>query len=135
MSRALFCTFEQFRRNAEWLPELCSLQQIVVASPWLPYATVASQQTLCRRLLQEWEKLWTINKRLIDPVAPRHTAVTAAGRVPLTLSNGPEVEEVEIVPAHKKNPEVGQKASVRSRVRSADLSSSVRTRASVNAAA
>ena len=45
----------------------------------------------CVGPLQEWEKLWTINKRLIDPVAPRHTAVTAAGRVPLTLSNGPEV--------------------------------------------
>ena len=67
--------------------------------------------------MQEWEKLWTINKRLIDPVAPRHTAVTAAGRVPLTLTNGPEVEEVEIVAAHKKNPAVGRKASVRSKVR------------------
>ena len=77
----------------------------------------ANHQML-RRPAQEWEKLWTINKRLIDPVAPRHTAVAADGRVPLTLSNGPEVEEVEIVPAHKKNPEVGQKASVRSRVRS-----------------
>ena len=66
---------------------------------------------------QEWEKLWTINKRLIDPVAPRHTAVTAAGRVPLTLANGPEAEEVETVAAHKKNPAVGQKASVRSKVR------------------
>ena len=68
------------------------------------------------RSSQEWEKLWTINKRLIDPVAPRHTAVAAAGRVPLTLTNGPEVEEVEIIALHKKNPAVGQKASVRSKV-------------------
>ena len=67
-------------------------------------------------LPQEWEKLWTINKRLIDPVAPRHTAVTATGRVPLTLTNGPEGEEVEIIALHKKNPAVGQKASVRSKV-------------------
>lgn len=25
--------------------------------------------------LQEWDKIWTINKRIIDPVVPRHTAV------------------------------------------------------------
>lgn len=66
---------------------------------------------------QEWDKIWTVNKRLIDPVAPRHTAVTAADRVPLTLSDGPEVEEVQVVPRHKKNPALGSKVSVRSKVR------------------
>lgn len=35
---------------------------------------------------QEWDKIWTINKRIIDPVAPRHTAVTTAGRVPVTIT-------------------------------------------------
>lgn len=65
---------------------------------------------------QEWDKIWTVNKRLIDPVAPRHTAVTAAGRVPLTLSDGPEVEEVLVLPRHKKNLELGNKVSVRSKV-------------------
>jgi hypothetical protein len=34
---------------------------------------------------QEWDKIWTINKKLIDPVCPRHTAVVAAGKVLLTL--------------------------------------------------
>lgn len=34
---------------------------------------------------QEWDKIWTINKKLIDPVCPRHTAVAAAGKVLLTL--------------------------------------------------
>lgn len=58
-----------------------------------------------------------MNKRLIDPVAPRHTAVTAAERVPLTLSDGPAVEEVQVVPRHKKNPALGSKVSVRSKVR------------------
>lgn len=67
--------------------------------------------------MQEWDKIWTVNKRLIDPVAPRHTAVTSAERVPLTLSDGPEVEEVQVVPRHKKNPDLGSKVSVRSKVR------------------
>ena len=37
--------------------------------------------------LMTWEKLWSINKRIIDPVAPRHTAV-AAERVLMRLTNG-----------------------------------------------
>lgn len=34
---------------------------------------------------QEWDKIWTINKKLIDPVCPRHTAVIAAGKVLVTI--------------------------------------------------
>ena len=63
--------------------------------------------------MMTWEKLWTINKRIIDPVAPRHTAV-AAERVLLTLTNGPAAPEVVIVPKHKKNPAVGDKATTKS---------------------
>ena len=29
---------------------------------------------------QEWDKIWTMNKRVIDPVCPRHTAVETEGR-------------------------------------------------------
>jgi glutamyl-tRNA synthetase len=28
------------------------------------------------QLLLEWDKLWAINKKVIDPVAPRHTAIS-----------------------------------------------------------
>jgi glutamyl-tRNA synthetase len=31
----------------------------------------ASQKTL----ELEWDKIWTLNKKVIDPVAPRHTAL------------------------------------------------------------
>lgn len=34
---------------------------------------IALQGVSKNSTLQEWEKIWSINKRLIDPVAPRHT--------------------------------------------------------------
>jgi hypothetical protein len=43
---------------------------------------------------QEWDKIWSINKRLIDPVCPRHTAVETRARVPVQLINGPADPEV-----------------------------------------
>lgn len=33
-----------------------------------------------KTLPQEWDKIWTINKRVIDPVCPRHTAVEEKGK-------------------------------------------------------
>jgi len=27
--------------------------------------------------VQEWDKIWAMNKKVIDPVCPRHTAVVA----------------------------------------------------------
>jgi glutamyl/glutaminyl-tRNA synthetase len=58
---------------------------------------------------QEWDKIWTINKRIIDPVAPRHTAVVSAGRVPVTITGAPAAVEATEGPKHKKNPAVGTK--------------------------
>ncbi|KAH7864719.1 hypothetical protein Vadar_032984 [Vaccinium darrowii] len=60
--------------------------------------------------LMEWDKLWTMNKKNIDPVCPRHTAVIEAGRVMLTLANGPEKPYISIIPGHKKFNGAGQKA-------------------------
>eukprot|EP00873_Tetraselmis_striata_P014875 jgi/Tetstr1/435139/TSEL_024106.t1 len=64
--------------------------------------------------LQEWDKIWSINKRIIDPVCPRHTAIAATARVPLRLTNGPGKPEVIIVPRHKKHPAAGNKATTQS---------------------
>ena len=44
--------------------------------------------------LMEWEKLWTLNKRIIDPVCPRHVAVSDRGKVPVNITNGPSHPEV-----------------------------------------
>ncbi|RKP11549.1 tRNA synthetases class I, catalytic domain-containing protein [Piptocephalis cylindrospora] len=66
----------------------------------------------------EWDKLWALNKRILDPVAPRHVAITEEGQVPLRLTSGAGLEElgsigsgglVREMAKHKKNPEVGMK--------------------------
>ncbi|PIA54692.1 hypothetical protein AQUCO_00900927v1 [Aquilegia coerulea] len=61
--------------------------------------------------LMEWDKLWTINKKIIDPVCPRHTAVITEKRVVLTLIDGPEKPFVRIIPRHKKFEGAGSKAT------------------------
>ncbi|KAF7311442.1 Glutamate-tRNA ligase [Mycena kentingensis (nom. inval.)] len=60
----------------------------------------------------EWDKIWAINKKVIDPVAPRFWAAAKANLVPVTLTNGPASPETKMFPKHKKNPEVGEKTTV-----------------------
>ena len=62
---------------------------------------------------QEWDKIWAMNKKAIDPVCPRHTAVLSGNKVPVTLS-GVSEETVEI-PKHAKNPSVGMKKQIRTK--------------------
>ncbi|GAB4847776.1 hypothetical protein Ancab_026839 [Ancistrocladus abbreviatus] len=61
--------------------------------------------------LMEWDKLWTINKKIIDPMCPRHTAVIAEHRVLVTLTDGPEEPYVRIIPRHKKYEGAGEKCT------------------------
>lgn len=64
---------------------------------------------------QEWDKLWTFNKKNIDPVCPRHTAVEAAGKVLLHLTDVKETDYVTL-DRHKKYPPAGKKTTMRSPV-------------------
>lgn len=61
--------------------------------------------------LMEWDKLWSINKKIIDPVCPRHTAVIEERRVLVTLSDGPEKPFIRIIPRHKKYEGAGDKCT------------------------
>uniref|UniRef100_A0A1J3FK10 glutamate--tRNA ligase n=1 Tax=Noccaea caerulescens TaxID=107243 RepID=A0A1J3FK10_NOCCA len=61
--------------------------------------------------LMEWDKLWSINKKIIDPVCPRHTAVVEERRVLLTLTDGPDELFVRLIPKHKKFEGAGEKAT------------------------
>ncbi|GKA31495.1 glutamate--tRNA ligase, cytoplasmic [Tanacetum coccineum] len=61
--------------------------------------------------LMEWDKLWNINKKIIDPVCPRHTAIVDEGRILLTLKDGPDTPFVRMIPKHKKYEGAGEKAT------------------------
>ncbi|KNA19300.1 hypothetical protein SOVF_062830 [Spinacia oleracea] len=61
--------------------------------------------------LMEWDKLWSINKKIFDPVCARHTAVTEESRVMVTLTDGPEQPFARIIPRHKKYEGAGEKCT------------------------
>ncbi|KIH43741.1 tRNA ligase class I, anti-codon binding domain protein, partial [Ancylostoma duodenale] len=61
----------------------------------------------------EWDKIWSFNKKVIDPIAPRYTALDSTSLVPVFISTPVSVEEAQ-VPLHPKNPEVGTKTIWRS---------------------
>ncbi|KAJ2847423.1 glutamate--tRNA ligase [Coemansia brasiliensis] len=65
-----------------------------------------------KNMLLEWDKIWALNKKIIDPAAPRHTALLKRELVPVTIAGGPTESYVKQVPKHKKNPELGTKQTV-----------------------
>jgi glutamyl-tRNA synthetase len=57
----------------------------------------------------DWTNFWATNKKEIDPIAPRHTAVEPKDAVKATVVNGPANPYTEDKPKHVKNPAVGSK--------------------------
>jgi glutamyl-tRNA synthetase len=57
----------------------------------------------------DWTNFWASNKKEIDPIAPRHTAVETKDPVKATIINGPVEAYTEEKPLHAKNPAVGTK--------------------------
>lgn len=58
-------------------------------------------------VMMEWDKLWSVNKKVIDPVVPRYTALLKDEVVPVNVK-GASVG-VKQVPKHPKNNEIGMK--------------------------
>lgn len=59
----------------------------------------------------EWDNIWTINKRNIDPVVPRYVALDKEGLVKVSVKGAPQRHTKEL-PRHKKNPDLGSKVTV-----------------------
>uniref|UniRef100_A0A8C7K8V6 Glutamyl-prolyl-tRNA synthetase 1 n=1 Tax=Oncorhynchus kisutch TaxID=8019 RepID=A0A8C7K8V6_ONCKI len=55
----------------------------------------------------EWDKIWAFNKKIIDPVAPRYTALSGSYSVPVVIPEA--TEEMKEAVKHPKNTEVGMK--------------------------
>ncbi|XP_010687370.1 glutamate--tRNA ligase, cytoplasmic-like [Beta vulgaris subsp. vulgaris] len=70
---------------------------------------IREQRASTNQNMMEWDKLWSINKRIIDPVCPRHTAVLEDRRVIISLIDGPVEPFVRILPRHKKLKDTGDK--------------------------
>jgi glutamyl-tRNA synthetase len=59
-----------------------------------------------------WTILWAMNKKLIDPVAPRHTAVMTKDAVLVTVVGASDMPVQQVRAKHPKNPAVGTKTVV-----------------------
>ncbi|OMJ12558.1 putative glutamate-tRNA ligase, cytoplasmic [Smittium culicis] len=59
----------------------------------------------------EWDKLWSINKKIINPTAPRFTAIESKDAVLVTLigEGVPATAELRTLPLNKQNLEIGNK--------------------------
>jgi len=59
-------------------------------------------------VVMEWDKIWAINKKVIDEIAPRHTALLRNRTVPVSVK-GQDKEESKQAAKHPKNAKLGEK--------------------------
>ncbi len=57
----------------------------------------------------DWTIFWATNKKHIDPIAPRHTAIHTESAVTATVKGARVAAYTEEKPKHGKNPELGMK--------------------------
>lgn len=57
---------------------------------------VLSQGASKNITFQEWDKIWTINKKVIDPIVPRHTAVEISNKIKIKLNGVDNAERVTV---------------------------------------
>lgn len=70
---------------------------------------IQSQGASRNSTLMQWDKLWTMNKKVIDPIAPRYTVVSLEAKpCVFELADAPKCD-VKSLDLHPKNPAVGKK--------------------------
>ena len=57
----------------------------------------------------DWTTLWAVNRRILDPIVPRHVAIEKKDAVLATVIGGPESPQSEQKPKHAKNASLGTK--------------------------
>ena len=55
----------------------------------------------------EWDKIWSFNKKVIDAIAPRYTALDKSSLIPVNVANASE--EATTAQKHPKDPSIGTK--------------------------
>ncbi|KAF2769199.1 glutamyl-tRNA synthetase [Teratosphaeria nubilosa] len=63
----------------------------------------------------DWTSFWATNKKYIDPVAKRYTAVVTEDAVKCTVAGAPEAPRTEDKDVHAKNADLGKKKVVYSK--------------------
>ena len=58
-------------------------------------------------VFMEWDKIWAMNKKVIDPIAPRFTTLNKSYHVEVRIKDV-KVESV-LADKHPKDPEIGKK--------------------------
>ncbi len=58
-------------------------------------------------VMMDWDKIWAFNKKVIDPVVPRYTALEKETAVPVFVNGA--TEEMTEVQKHPKDPNIGMK--------------------------
>ena len=53
-------------------------------------------------VVMEWDKIWAFNKKVIDPIAPRYTALDSISLVPVHILDDDVSTETKSVPLHPK---------------------------------
>lgn len=66
-------------------------------------------------ILLEWDKVWSINRKIIDPIAPRYFALAFDYIVALLVRDGPSQDVVREIPINRKAPSSGTKPVLFSR--------------------
>lgn len=71
---------------------------------------IASQGSSKAVVVMDWDKIWSFNRKVIDPISPRYSAVEKYNMVPVLIEDDLlKPDETITVALHPKNPDLGQR--------------------------